>query len=152
MSNKEYVEIYLGGVAGAGKFAKVSPEDYPILNQYSWHLNKNGYAVTKVKGRSRSMHRMVTGTINPYIFVDHADQDRLNNTRNNLREMTPKENANNMKSNVKIAAFGEQKNIAEWVDDDRCEVSYAAFYNRLNKGIEPEVAMKKNGSKRQIDA
>jgi hypothetical protein len=152
MSDKDYVEIYLGGVAGAGKFAKVSPEDYPILNQYSWHLNKNGYAVTKVKGRSRSMHRMVTGTTNPYIFVDHADQDRLNNTRNNLREMTPKENANNMKSNVKIAAFGEQKNIAEWVDDDRCEVSYAAFYNRLNKGIEPEVAMKKNGSKRQIDA
>ena len=46
----------------------------------------------------------------------------------------------------------EEKNIAEWVDDDRCEVSYAAFYNRLNKGIEPEVAMKKNGSKRQIDA
>ena len=26
MSDKDYVEIYLGGVAGAGKFAKVSPE------------------------------------------------------------------------------------------------------------------------------
>ena len=96
------------------------------------------------------MHRLVMGTVSPYTFVDHIDQDRLNNTRENLRELTPKENANNMKSNVKIAAFGEEKNIAEWVDDKRCEVSYAAFYNRLNKGIDPEVAMQKNGNKRSI--
>ena len=146
-----YVEICLGGILGAGKAAKVSPEDYPLLSQYSWHVNKNGYAVTKIKGRHKAMHRMVLGTTNPYIFVDHADQDRLNNTRENLSEMTPKENANNMKSNVKILAFGEEKNISEWVDDDRCEVSYAAFYNRLNKGIDPEVAMQKNGNKRNIN-
>ena len=35
-------------------------------------------------------------------------------------------------------------------EDDRCEVSYAAFYNRLKKGIDPEVAMRKNGNKRSI--
>ena len=147
-----YFEIYLGGVLGAGRFAKVSPEDYPLLSQYSWHLNKNGYAITKSKGRHTAMHRMVFGTQNPYIFVDHVDKDRLNNTRGNLREMTPKENANNMKSNVKIAAFGEEKNIGQWVEDPRCEVSYAAFYNRLKKGIDPEDAMKKNGNKRSLDA
>ena len=45
----------------------------------------------------------------------------------------------------------EEKNIAEGVDDKRCEVSYAAFYNRLNKGIDPEAAMQKNGSKRQLE-
>ena len=145
-----YAEIHLGGVAGAGKYARVSAEDYPLLMKYKWHLNKNGYAITKVQGRHKAMHRLVMGTISPYTFVDHIDQDRLNNTRENLRELTPKENANNMKSNVKIAAFGEEKNIAEWVDDKRCEVSYAAFYNRLNKGIDPEVAMQKNGNKRSI--
>ena len=150
--NDNYFEIYLSGVAGAGQFAKLSPEDYPILSLHSWHLNKNGYAITKVKGRHKAMHRMVTGTVSPYMFVDHVDQDRLNNTRGNLREMTPKENANNMKSNVKIEAFGEEKNIAEWVDDERCEVSYAAFYNRLNKGISPEDALGKNGNKRALDA
>ena len=151
MTEKNYFEIYLGGVAGAGKFAKVSPEDYTLLMRHKWHLNKNGYAITKVKGRHKAMHRMVTGTVSPYTFVDHLDQDRLNNMRGNLREMTPKENANNMKSNVKIEAFGEEKNIAEWVDDERCKVSYAAFYNRLNKGIDPEAAMQKNGSKRQLE-
>ena len=120
--NDNYFEIYLGGVLGAGRFAKVSPEDYPLLSQHSWHLNKNGYAITKIKGRHTAMHRMVLGTQNPYIFVDHVDKDRLNNTRGNLREMTPKENANNMKSNVKLAAFGEEKNIGQWVEDPRCEV------------------------------
>ena len=148
--SKTYFEIHLNGILWAGKAAKVSPEDFALLNQHSWHVNQNGYAVTKVKGRQKAMHRMVTGTQSPYIFVDHADNDRLNNTRENLREMTPKENANNMKSNVKIEAFGEEKNIGEWVEDDRCEVSYAAFYNRLKKGIDPEVAMTKNGNKRSI--
>ena len=152
MNKSSYTEIYLGGVLGAGKFAKVSVEDYPLISQHSWHLNKSGYAITKVKGRHRAMHRMVLGTQNPYMFVDHADNDRLNNTRENLREITPKENANNMKSNVKIEAFGEEKNIGQWVEDSRCEVSYAAFYNRLKKGIDPEAAMKKNGNKRQLDA
>ena len=146
-----YVEISLGGVLGAGKFAKVSPEDYPMVSQYSWHINQNGYAITKVKGRHTAMHRLITGTQNPYVFVDHHDNDRLNNTRANLSEMTPKENANNMKSNVKIAAFGEEKNIGQWIDDERCEVSYAAFYNRLKKGIDPETAMKKGGNRRSID-
>ena len=98
------------------------------------------------------MHRMVLGTTNPYVFVDHVDKDRLNNTRENLRELTPKENANNMKSNVKIEAFGEEKNIGQWVEDERCEVSYAAFYNRLKKGIDPEEAMQKNGNRRALDA
>ena len=148
--SKTYFEIHLNGILGAGKAAKVSPEDFALLNQHSWHVNQNGYAVTKVKGRQKAMHRMVTGTQSPYIFVDHADNDRLNNTRENLREMTPNENANNMKSNVKIEAFGEEKNIGEWVEDERCEVSYAAFYNRLKKGIDPEVAMTKNGNKRSI--
>ena len=146
--SKTYFEIHLNGILGAGKSAKVSPEDFAYLNKHSWHINKNGYAVTKIKRRQKAMHRMVVGTISPYIFVDHVDGDRLNNTRDNLREMTPKENANNMKSNVKIEAFGEEKNIGQWVEDKRCKVSYAAFYNRLKKGIDPEVAMTKNGNKR----
>lgn len=146
----KYFEVHLGGVLGAGQFAKVSVEDFPLVNQHSWHLNKAGYAITKVKGRHQAMHRMVLGTQNPYVFVDHVDRDRLNNTRENLREMTPKENANNMKSNVKIHAFGEEKNVGQWVEDPRCEVSYAAFYNRLKKGIDPELAMQKAGSKRAL--
>ena len=49
-------------------------------------------------------------------------------------------------------AFGEEKNIGQWVEDTRCEVSYAAFYNRLKKGIDPEEAMQKNGNRRALDA
>ena len=149
-TSETYVEIPLGGINGAGKYIKVSPEGYAWLARYSWHLNKNGYAVTKIDGKHKSMHRMVAEVTDSYIFVDHIDNDRLNNTKGNLRRYTPKENANNMKSNVKIEAFGESKNISQWTEDSRCEVSYAALYNRLNKGIHPETAMKKNGSRRGI--
>ena len=100
MSKEGTTNIYLGGVLGAGKHAIVSLEDYPLLSQYSWHLNKSGYAITKIKGRHKAMHRMVLGTTNPYVFVDHVDKDRLNNTRENLRELTPKENANAMYINA----------------------------------------------------
>jgi hypothetical protein len=146
----ECLEIPISGINGAGKFTRVNTGDFVWLSRFSWHLNKNGYAVTKINGRHKLMHRMVAEVTDPYIFVDHIDNDRLNNARKNLRKYTPKENANNMKSNVKIAAFGEEKNISQWVEDKRCEVSYAAFYNRLNKGIDPEMAMQKNGNKRGL--
>jgi len=146
----ETLEIPIGGINGAGKFAMVNVGDFVWLSRYSWHLNKNGYAVTKINGRHKLMHRMVAEVTDPYMFVAHIDNDRLNNDRKNLRTSTPKETANNMKSNVKIAAFGEEKNISQWVEDERCEVSYAAFYNRLNKGIDPELAMQKNGNKRGL--
>ena len=83
MNNDTY--IYLSGVLGAGQKASVSIEDYPLLSQYSWHLNKSGYAITKIKGRHKAMHRMVLGTLSPYVFVDHIDNDRLNNTSLRLK-------------------------------------------------------------------
>jgi hypothetical protein len=55
-----YVEISLGGVLGAGKFAKVSPEDYPMISQYSWHINHKGYAITKVNARHTAKQRLIT--------------------------------------------------------------------------------------------
>lgn len=149
MSDERYVEIPLGGVSGAGLYARVAPEDYALVSRYKWHINTNGYAVTKINGKHRSMHRMVADVHDPQVFVDHVDQNRLNNTRNNLRRMTPKENANNMSTNRKVDAFGEEKTVSEWADDDRCKVSYSILYARIYKGWEPELALTQVGDDRE---
>ncbi len=139
------MKIWLTGIHGAGKAAEVDTEDYELVSKYSWHL-RDGYAVTKMKrpdGKrvTLQMHRLVMGTTDPYVIVDHKDQNRLNNVRSNLREVTPKENANNMVTNRHLTAFGETKTMAQWAEDPRCSVSYYCLSGRLAAGFPVEISI-----------
>lgn len=139
------MKIWLTGVRGAGKAAEVDNEDYELVSKYSWHL-RDGYAVTKGRlpdGRRTTiqMHRLVKGTTDPYTIVDHLDRNRLNNTRSNLREVTPKENANNMVTNRHLTAFGETKTMAQWSEDPRCSVGYYVLSGRIAAGFPVELSI-----------
>lgn len=139
------MKIWLNGVYGAGKYAEVDTEDYERVSQHSWHV-KDGYAVTKArlpngKRANLQMHRYVLGTTDPYIIVDHIDRDRLNNCRSNLREVTPKENANNMVTNRILEAFGESRTMAQWADDPRCSVNYYVLSGRITAGFPVELSI-----------
>lgn len=60
----------------------------------------------------------------------------------NCRWVTPKQNANNARTNVRLTAFGEEKTMAEWADDLRCVVSYTALQHRVReRGWEVERAL-----------
>jgi hypothetical protein len=139
------MKIWLTGTYGAGKCAEVDTGDYERVSQYSWHL-KDGYAVTKArlpsgKRANLQMHRYVLGTTDPYILVDHIDRDRLNNSRSNLREVTPKENANNMVTNRRLVAFGEERTMAQWSEDSRCSVNYYVLSGRITAGFPVELSI-----------
>jgi len=134
------LEIPLGGINGAGRFAKVSPGDYERLMRHSWYY-RDGYALTKIQGKEKRMHRIVLDVDDPDVIVDHKDRDRLNNTRENLRAYTLIQNANNRVDNVFIDCFGESKTIAQWSRDPRCQVSYNVLRARIYKGIEPWCAI-----------
>ncbi len=73
-------------------FALIDDEDTPIL-AYEWTLSDGGYAVRTVD--SLAMHRAVLHVPEGRI-VDHIDGDRLNNTRANIRVVTPRQNARNI--------------------------------------------------------
>lgn len=77
-----------------GRVALVSNEDYEWLACYSWRM-EHGYAkrVVKDDGAQRriSMHREVLG-LAPGQQADHADRNRLNNQRENLRVCTGSQN------------------------------------------------------------
>lgn len=139
------MKIWLTGIHGAGKAADIDTEDFELVSQYSWHL-RDGYAVTKTRGPdgkrvTLQMHRLVKGTTDPYIIVDHKDKNRLNNRRSNLREVTPKENANNMVTNRHLTAFGETKTMAQWSEDPRCSVGYYVLSGRINAGFPVELSI-----------
>lgn len=83
-----------------GLRAIVSPEDEHLVLPYRWHAVKAGrthYAARRAGTKTIYMHRLVLGVTDQKngMHVDHIDRNGLNNTRQNLRLCTPKENAAN---------------------------------------------------------
>lgn len=80
-----------------GKISIVDDEDFEWLRNYTWHLSSRGYAATSVivneVHRYRLMHRMIMG--NPNFDIDHADCNKLNNARSNLRPANKSKNTMN---------------------------------------------------------
>jgi hypothetical protein len=97
-------EIQLNGIHAQGRVALIDDEDYELVIQYHWNVNrvttskKSPYAITTLPamktGRSRSsltMHKLITG----YRMTDHRNRNTLDNRRFNLRDVTPSQNQMN---------------------------------------------------------
>lgn len=87
--------IPLSGENGAGKYALVDNEDYPILSRVTWCLAEHGYPRTQ---KSLYMHSLIMGFPQNSI-IDHIDRDRLNNQKSNLRLVNAQKNAINRSPN-----------------------------------------------------
>lgn len=83
--------IPLCGDLGKGLYAIVDVADLHIVSGMRWYLSAQGYAVANVPvPRSRktvSMHRVLMGA-KPRQGTDHANRDKLDNRRANLRFAT----------------------------------------------------------------
>lgn len=79
-------------------FAFVDDADYALLMQWRWRLNNKGYVVrSETIGGKRvviNMHRVIMDAQRGQ-YVDHIDNDKLNNTRSNLRLCTQSQNQAN---------------------------------------------------------
>lgn len=89
-----------------GMFALVDNEDFEFVSRYKWQANyakstDSYYAQTTVRigknvRKTIKMHRIVLA-VNPGEQVDHKNGITLDNTKNNLRVCSAKENARNRK-------------------------------------------------------
>jgi hypothetical protein len=81
---------------GDGSYAYVDAADYERLNQGHWRMCSTGYAGRLEKGKWVLMHREIMQPPEGMI-VDHADGNRANNCRFNLRVCTHQENVLNQR-------------------------------------------------------
>ncbi len=79
-----------------GSWTLVDEADYVELSQYSWSLDSEGYARRRiVTGAGKYSGVRMHKTILEAEEVDHWDNNRLNNRRNNLRPCTRTQNNQN---------------------------------------------------------
>lgn len=78
-------------------------------------------------------------------YEESLELDRENNNLGycpeNCRWIDKIQNMNNRRSCRVYSAFGESKTISQWARDLRCKVSLAGLTDRLNLGLDPEVAI-----------
>ncbi len=80
---------------GDGFYAYVDKADYEWLSRWKWHVVCGGYAARHEKGKYVFMHREIMTPPKGKI-VDHADGNKANNCRFNLRVCTRTENLRNL--------------------------------------------------------
>jgi hypothetical protein len=94
----------------------VDDEDFERLNQYNWFLTAKGYITRNVKkdnGKwTRSyMHKEILSV--PEGFeVEHADQNKANNQKSNLRPATRSQNMANVRRAQKVNAHSKYKGVS----------------------------------------
>ncbi len=75
----------------------VDDEDYNLLNQFYWSVDKDGTVTSSLKGKLKKRIILARFLLNPpdNLEIDHIDGNRLNNQRSNLRFATSNQNKMN---------------------------------------------------------
>lgn len=123
----------------------ISEEDVNKVEKYDWHKDKQtGYLYTYKDGKKTYLHRYITNnnTNNP---TDHIDKDKNNNTRENLRICTHKENARNksFKSNNQTGYTNIFKHGKKYIIQARIngKTKTLASFKTLDEALRAKVKM-----------
>ena len=97
-------EIVCNSPTHGNQIALVDDSDFDKVNQYTWNVtcNKREDGTNKYYARcsklKKSMHKFIFGDITKGNVIDHINGNSLDNTRENLREATQRQNMQNVKS------------------------------------------------------
>lgn len=94
----------------------VDDEDYEYLNQFNWFLTVKGYVTRNVKKADGKwtrvyMHREILKT-SKGLDTEHADQNKANNQKSNLRPSTRSQNMANVRKIKKASARSQYKGVS----------------------------------------
>lgn len=122
------VEIRMRG----GSTTIVSVEDAELVGGVCWHTNGRGYAIGVIDGRRVYLHRLIAGA-KPGQHVDHANRDRMDNRRPNLRVATPGQNAANQRK--RTGATSRFKGVSWSAKERRWLASITVDYRHIRLGV-----------------
>lgn len=138
-------KIALRGKNGIGRYALVDNEDYEALNKWKWYATYQGYAVRhspmvrRVRGKQVSMHREIMNF--PTLSIDHANMNKLDNRKSNLRLATKTQNSRNTgvrkdnKSGYKgVIWFGRDKKWRAYINVDK-KFRHLGYYNNIKDAV-----------------
>lgn len=80
-----------------GGVCLIDEADLEFLEQFSWHIDDNGYAKATVYVEERKsyttlrMHQLLLGRQDGMV-IDHINRNPLDNRKKNLRHVTPRDN------------------------------------------------------------
>jgi hypothetical protein len=92
------------------EYALVDEDDFEKVNKYKWCLS-NGYAVGKVEKKQIRLHHFVFKKPESGNVIDHSNQDRLNDSNSNLREVSIAVNNQNKVKNTNIKSTSKYKGV-----------------------------------------
>ncbi len=125
------------------EYTLVSDEDYEHLIQFKWHKNKAGYINSTFNNKKWLLHRyiMIELVGNKELtkhYIDHINNNKLDNSRENLRIVTAAENNRNKSkaNNSSSKYFGVSSHNKKW----RTELRYNNEYLYATYKTEEECA------------
>lgn len=97
--NRKPNKKYLNGevltiLTSKGEPILVDKEDFDLIKDYTWHLNKAGYVETSLNPGRLFMHRLLTNCPSDK-YVDHINHNPADNRKRNLRIVTASQNTMN---------------------------------------------------------
>ncbi len=81
-----------------GNYTLVDDEDFKHLSQWKWRAvrrRRTVYVMRKSGGKAIHMHRIIIDA-NPALQVDHINGNGLDNRKSNLRQVTNRQNQQNL--------------------------------------------------------
>ncbi|WP_418549694.1 HNH endonuclease signature motif containing protein [Hungatella sp.] len=77
-----------------GEEINVDAEDVDRLAKHSWSIGIDGYPQARVSGKMMRMHELLVGQFRGEgLVIDHINHNRADNRKDNLRIVTPAQNA-----------------------------------------------------------
>lgn len=125
----------------------IDKEDAEICKKYGWHLNKEGYVISSFGCYKTDRHRIY---LHNYIMesihlgkYDHANGNRLDNRKQNLRLCTQQQNAINripIKNKHPGVGFDKKRNKWYVAIGEHGKTHYVGRYNTEREAVEARIA------------
>ena len=135
-----FEDEFVIGYTNKGDEFYFDKEDYDLIKEYTWHINKQGYVLSQKNKKKILMHRLIMNA-NDEVIIDHKNRLRNYNLKSNLSLVTKKENNQNhslYKTNTSgITGVSWNKESNKWmayisINGQRI---YGGLHSNINEAI-----------------